>query len=83
MIPEGNGHNELTNTPQQCPFLDRDCMGDKCKLHVELLQSKAPGLQQKVGTCSFAATVLILSEINIKTVGRQERVTIPPGLFRS
>ena len=70
------------NLQKCCPFLNEECIGEKCALHSEL-RSAGGGLQRTFGTCSFTAVVLILSEINQKTMmGQQRQIQLPQGFLR-
>ena len=77
---ENNGHKEVET--KLCPFLNKECIGEKCNLYSELIQNMA-GFQKKFGLCAFNSVVLILSEMNQKaTVNQQQKIQIP-NIFKS
>ncbi len=82
-MANGNGHDDVNLTKvKRCPFLNKECIGDKCALFTELKQT-AGVTQQKFGTCGFSAVVLILSEINQKTpLSQAQGLQLPKGLYK-
>lgn len=69
-----NGQKE----DKKCPF-GLEC--DKCRLFNEMTNGAGAG-QRKFGLCSFNATVMILSEMNMKTQLPQQKIQIPPNILR-
>ena len=58
-----------------CPFLDQECIKEKCAIFAELLRDVG-GVQTKTGSCSLRATVMMLSELNIKAQLQLQRPKI-------
>lgn len=79
-MTDNNGHNG-DNQVKQCPFLNKECIGEKCAIY-SVLMSDMVGIQKKFGTCSFNAVVMILSEINQKATIEQQKFQLPKGLLR-
>ena len=80
-MEQDNGHVE--EIIKWCPLLKEWCSKDvreRCAFNTEMARNTG-GLQQKFGMCSFNAVVMILSEINIKTVPPQQEIQLP-GLYR-
>ncbi len=72
-----NGNNKATEiVTKQCPFLNAPCIKEKCAIYSELVQNRG-GMAQKLGTCGVNAVVLILSEINQKTLIPQQKFQLP------
>ncbi len=79
MPDNGNKEEEKVKT---CPFLNKYCITDRCTLYTEMMRNTG-GSQEKFGMCSFNATLMILSEINMKTQPPHHQIQVPdPGLFR-
>lgn len=72
-----NGHGEVKTDLKLCPFLNKECITEKCTVYIELRH--ASGLQ-KIGACSFSAVALFLSEINQNT--RPPQRGLPLNLFK-
>ena len=70
-----NGHKEEEKV-KYCPLIDKWCIKERCALYSEMMRSTG-GLQQKFGLCSFNATVMLLSEMNMKAQLPQQKIQIP------
>ena len=76
-MANGNGKKEAEAQDKNCPFIKEVCIGGKCALYSELKRNIG-GLQQNFGTCGFNALVLILSEVNQKTlIPEQSQIRLP------
>ena len=70
----GNGEqNEGVGGTKQkwCPYLDAYCKGEQCALYSYLMRVQ-DGIPQRVGLCAFNAQVMMLSEINQKTIAQKK-----------
>lgn len=77
-----SNNHESEEVRRKCPLLGAWCIGGACALSIELM--KAGGvMQQKVQACSIPAIVLILSEINLKTLLPQQKVNLNLPNFKS
>lgn len=64
-----NNHKELEGRQvKKCPFLKDWCIGDECAIHVSIARNTPVGMQ-RVPTCGVEAMIMMLSELNQKTVG--------------
>ncbi len=76
-----NGKQDENNEKgKYCPFLKETCLEDKCALYNEM-SNNVVGLKHKFGMCSFSATVLILSQINMRDENRQQQPFQLPNIL--
>lgn len=77
--PDWEKNKEIHNSRQvkKCPFLKEWCIGEECAIHSYLTMSTHQGMVRK-STCGFESMMVILPEINQKTLmpQRPEQPTI-------
>lgn len=80
-----NGKEQEGRVVKKCPFMGGQwCMGKECALNEEMRRGTAAGVQV-TDECSFKATNLLLSEINMKTQSPQAQgapLSLPNVLYR-
>jgi|GEM_PF-6357307 len=73
-----NGHKEEVRV-KMCPFLNQYCIEGRCALYSEVRKT-VNGRVLKMDTCAFNTMMMMLSEINQKTEGKQPPKIHLPGL---
>ena len=59
-----------------CPFLNKECIGDKCNIYMTI-QQQALGVKKQVGVCSLTALVMIMAAKKPPTPPPVQRLDLP------
>ena len=68
-----NKNNEEEVRKRRCPFSREWCKVGECAIAIEIFNVRM-GVPSKAVMCPFRAMIIILGEINQKTVAPQQRV---------
>jgi len=75
-----NGNHNEEEKVKYCQIVKDYCIKERCNFYVEMVQHVA-GMQKKMGMCWFNAILMVLSEMNAKTVMPQQKIPLP-NLYR-
>lgn len=76
-----NGGPKTEKRKKKCPFLNGWCIGNECEMMSQLSKNEG-GLLKTFSLCSVKALVVMISELNAKTQPPQQKIQLPPNLFR-